>query len=158
MTGLFWNLLLATCWVFLTGSFGVANYFFGFFVGYLVIAVMHKLAPDLEDYPQRLPRFLKFLCFFIWELVLSNFKIAMDIITPPWHMQPGVIRYELNAKTNLEITMVANFISLTPGTLVMDVSEDKTALFVHAMYLRDEEEVLADLRELEERLLEVIRS
>ena len=157
MTGLFWNLLLATCWVFLTGSFEALNYFFGFFVGYIVIALIHTLVPALEDYPRRLPRFFVFIAFFIWELVLSNIKVAIDVVTPPWHMKPGVLRYKLAAKTDLEITLVANFISLTPGTLVLDVSEDKTALFVHAMFLHDEEQVMADLQELEQRLLDVIR-
>ncbi|MCG8668517.1 MAG: Na+/H+ antiporter subunit E [Pseudomonadales bacterium] len=157
MIGLFWNLLLANCWVFLTGSFGVLNYLFGFLMGYVVIALIHKRVPALEGYPQRLPRFFRFFGFFVWELLLSNYKIAVDIVTPPWHMQPGVIRYKLFAKTDLEITLVSNFISLTPGTLVLDVSEDKTTLFVHAMFLRKEEEVLADLRNLELRILEVIR-
>ena len=158
MTGLFWNLLLATCWVFLTGSFGVSNYFFGFFVGYLVIAVIHKLVPGLHSYPKRIPRFFRFLGFFLWQLMLSNIKIAIDIVTPTWHMRPGVIKYNLSAITDLEITLVANLISLTPGTLVLDVSEDKTALFVHAMFLGDEEQALLnDLQELEQRLLEVIR-
>tara|TARA_R110002073_G_scaffold48144_7_gene129648 strand:+ start:8006 stop:8479 length:474 start_codon:yes stop_codon:yes gene_type:complete len=157
MTGLFWNLLLATCWVFLTGSFEVLNYFFGFVIGFLIITLLHERVPALERYPKRLPRFFGFLGFFLWELVLSNIKVAIDIVTPPWHMRPGVLRYELAAKTDLEITLVANFISLTPGTLVLDVSEDKRALFVHAMFLHDEAEVLADLKELEYRLLKVIR-
>lgn len=157
MTGLFWNLLLATCWVFLTGSFEVLNYFFGFVIGFLIITLIHERVPVLQGYPERLPRFFGFLGFFFWELVLSNIKVAIDIVTPPWHMRPGVIRYQLTATTDLEITLVANFISLTPGTLVLDVSEDKRALFVHAMFLQDEAEVLANLQELEHRLLKVIR-
>ncbi|MDX1695400.1 MAG: Na+/H+ antiporter subunit E [Ketobacteraceae bacterium] len=157
MNGLFWNLLLATCWVFLTGSFEVLNYFFGFFVGYVVIALIHQRVPGFGDYPQRIPRFLAFMGFFIWGLILSNIKVASDIITPPWHMKPGVLRYKLSARNDLEITLLANFISLTPGTLALDVSEDKTELFVHAMFLHDERQVLADLRALEERLLKVMR-
>jgi len=157
MTGLFWNLLLATCWVFLTGSFEVLNYAFGFVIGYLVIALIHSRIPALRGYPQRLPRFIAFLGFFIWELVLSNIKVAIDIVTPLWHMKPGVLRFPLSTRNDLEITLVANFISLTPGTLVLDVSEDKKSLFVHAMFMDEEQQTLADLRELEQRLLKVIR-
>ncbi len=157
MTGLFWNLLLATCWVFLTGSFEVLNYLFGFVIGYLVIALVHNLVPALQDYPQRLPRFIAFLVYFFRQLVLSNIKVASDIVTPPWHMKPGVVSFKLLAETDLEITLVSNFISLTPGTLVLDVSEDKTTLFVHAMFLHDEDQVQADLRQLEQRLLQVMR-
>lgn len=157
MTGLFWNLLLATCWVFLTGSFDVLNYLFGFALGYLVITLIHQRVPALRGYPKRLPRFLGFLGFFFWELVLSNIKVAVDIVTPLWHMKPGVLRFDLSAKTDLEITLVSNFISLTPGTLVLDVSEDKKALFVHSMFLDDVDQTLIDLRELEQRLLRALR-
>ena len=157
MTGLFWNLLLATSWVFLTGSFEVLNYFFGFVVGYLVIALIHTRVPSLVDYPRRLPRFIAFIGFFFKELVMSNIKVAIDIVTPPWHMKPGVIGMKLDAKTDLEITLVANVISLTPGTLCLDVSDDKSTLYVHAMFLHDEQEVLESLKQLEERLLGVMR-
>ena len=157
MTGLLWNLLLATCWMFLTGSFEVINYAFGFFVGYLVIALIHSHVPALASYPQKLPRLLAFFIYFFRELVVSNVKVATDIVTPPWHMQPGVVRFRTNAHGDLEITILANLISLTPGTLVLDVSEDKTTLFVHAMFLHDEAKVEEDLRHLEQRLLQLVR-
>lgn len=157
MIGLFWNLLLATCWVFLTGSFEVLNYLFGFVIGYLVIALIHRLVPSLNGYPSRIPRFLLFMLYFFSELVKSNVEVAIDIITPPWHMKPGVIRFPLEAQTDLEITLIANCISLTPGTLVLDVADDKSALFVHAMFLQDPEEVLQNLKQLEQRLLRVMR-
>ena len=157
MTGFFWNLLLAGCWVFLTGSFEALNYLFGFFIGYLVIALIHNLVPSLHGYPQRLPRFFAFLGYFIRELVTANVKVAIDIVTPPWHMKPGVIRFTVSNLNDLEITTLSNLISLTPGTLVLDVSEDKSTLFVHSMFLDDERQVQEDLRQLEQRLLQVIR-
>lgn len=157
MTGLFWNLLLATCWVFLTGSFEVLNYLFGFFVGYLVIALIHQLSPSFRSYPRRLPNFLAFVGYFIRELIRSNIKVATDIVTPPWYMKPGVISFKISNLSNLEITALSNLITLTPGTLVLDVSEDKSTLFVHSMFLHDEEQVQNDLRQLEQRLLQVIR-
>ncbi len=157
MTGLFWNVLLATCWVFLTGSFESLNYAFGFFIGYLVIAMIHARVPALKGYPHRLPRFIGFICFFIWELLLSNIKVAIDIVTPLRNTKPGVLRFPLSTRNDLEITLISNFISLTPGTLVLDASEDKSALFIHSMFLDDEEQALADWHELEDKLLRVIR-
>jgi multicomponent Na+:H+ antiporter subunit E len=157
MTGLFWNVLLASCWVFLTGSFEALNYLFGFFIGYVVIALIHRHVPVLKDYPMKLPRFLNFVGFMIVELVVSNIKVAIDIITPPWHMKPGVVGFELTASTDLEITLVGNMISLTPGTLCLDVSDDRKTMFVHAMFLHDEDEVREQLRAIEVRLLKVMR-
>ncbi|MFT4610543.1 MAG: multicomponent Na+:H+ antiporter subunit E [Cellvibrionaceae bacterium] len=157
MMGFFWNILLAAAWVLMTGSFEFLNYVFGFTIGYTVILLMSRSVSALTDYPRRLPRAIYFLLYFIGELIKSNVKIAFDIITPTFLGKPGVIGIELEAKTNLEITLVANLISLTPGTLSLDVSANKKILFVHAMYLIDEDEVRAELKHLEQRLLKVMR-
>ena len=155
--GFFWNVLLALVWVLMTGSFGFLNYAFGFSIGYFIILLMSRSVLVLADYPRRLPRIIFFLLYFIEELLKANIKIAIDIITPTFLGKPGVIGLELDAKTNLEITLVANIISLTPGTLCLDVSADKKILFVHAMYLTDEAEVRADLKKLELKLLSIMR-
>nr|WP_253451995.1 Na+/H+ antiporter subunit E [Halomonas sp. Y3] len=63
----------------------------------------------------------------------------------------------LEARTELEITMVANLISLTPGTLSLDVSDDRKVLYIHAMFLDDEEELRRNLKEMEYRALELFR-
>ncbi len=72
-------------------------------------------------------------------------------------MKPGVIAMPLEARTELEITMVANLISLTPGTLSLDVSDDRKVLYIHAMFLDDEEELRRNLKEMEYRALELFR-
>ena len=157
MMGFFWNILLAAAWVLMTGSFEFLNYVFGFAIGYTVILLMSRSVSALTDYPRRLPRAIYFLLYLIGELIKSNVKIAFDIITPTFLGKPGVIGIELDARTNLEITLVANLISLTPGTLSLDVSANKKILFVHAMYLINEDAVRAELKHLEQRLLKVMR-
>jgi multicomponent Na+:H+ antiporter subunit E len=157
MMGFFWNILLAAAWVLMTGNFEFLNYIFGFFIAYVVILLMSRSVSTVTDYPRRLPRTIYFLLYFIEELIKANIKVAIDIITPTFLGKPGVIALELDAKTNLEITLVANVISLTPGTLSLDVSADKKILFVHAMYLIDEDEVRVELKNLEQRLLKVMR-
>lgn len=157
MIGFSWNILLALAWTTLSGNFSGLNFLFGFVLGYIALALLQKELPILHGYAQRVPRFFLFLVFFAKELLKANMKVAFDVLTPPWHMQPGVIALSLEAKTDLEITMVANFISLTPGTLSLDVSNDRRVLFIHAMFLQNEEELLADLKETERRILEIMR-
>ncbi|EGN76010.1 multisubunit Na+/H+ antiporter, MnhE subunit [Idiomarina sp. A28L] len=157
MIGFMWNLLLAVTWVVLTGDVGGMNLLFGLFVGYLVLGVMQRQIPSLRGYTRRLPRLLKFVAFFAKELVVANLTVAFDIITPVWHMKPGVIAMPLEAKTELEITMVANLISLTPGTLSLDVSDDRRVLFIHAMFLDNEQELRDSLKDMERRVLEILR-
>lgn len=157
MLGILVNLLLATAWVFMTGSFDLLNYAFGFALGFLVIALVHRVTPPLYRYPRRIYRGLVFAFYFAGELLVANWRVAMDIITPPWHMQPGVVAIPLKSKGDLEITLFANLVSLTPGTLSLEVSEDQKQLFVHAMFLDDEHKLRAELSELEQRLLDVLR-
>lgn len=157
MIGFFLNILLALCWVALTGNFGGLNFIFGFALGYFALALLQNQLPSLNGYAQRLPLLLRFAGYFIRELVKANYKVGFDILTPPWHMQPGVIAFPLKATTDFEITMVANFISLTPGTLTLDISDDRRVLFIHAMFLQDEKTLLAELHEIEQRLLEILR-
>lgn len=157
MIGFMWNLLLAVTWVVLTGDVGGMNLLFGLFVGYLVLGVMQRQIPSLRGYTRRLPRLFKFVAFFAKELVVANLTVAFDIITPVWHMKPGVIAMPLEAKTELEITMVANLISLTPGTLSLDVSDDRRVLFIHAMFLDNEQDLRDSLKDMERRVLEILR-
>lgn len=157
MTGFMWNLLLAVTWVVLTGDAGGVNLIFGMLVGYAVLGVMQRQIPGIRGYTRRLPRLIKFVFFFIKELIMANLTVAFDIITPVWHMKPGVIAMPLEAKTDLEITMVANLISLTPGTLSLDVSDDRRVLFIHAMFLDNEQELRNSLKDMERRVLEILR-
>lgn len=155
MIGLFWNLLLALAWVTLTGSVTAINLLAGLAFGYLALMVLQRHVPALHGYSRKIPRFAAFLMYFLKELIKSNLKVAYDIATPVWHMKPGVIAFPLVARTDMEILFVSSVISLTPGTLSLDISDDRKTLFIHAMFLQDEEQLRAELRELERRILKV---
>ncbi len=157
MTGAIWNLLLALAWVILSGDFSGTNLVIGLVFGYITLVLIEPQVPALKGYPGRIPRILRFIGFFIKELVQANLRVGFDILTPPWHMKPGVIAMPLEARTELEITMVANLISLTPGTLSLDVSDDRKVLYIHAMFLDNEEELRRNLKEMECRALELFR-
>lgn len=157
MTGAIWNLLLALAWVVLSGDFSGLNLVVGLVFGYITLVLIEPQVEALAGYPARIPRILGFIGFFIKELVQANLRVGFDILTPPWHMKPGVIAMPLEARTELEITMVANLISLTPGTLSLDVSDDRRVLYIHAMFLDDEEELRRNLKEMESRALALFR-
>jgi multicomponent Na+:H+ antiporter subunit E len=155
MIGAAWNLLLGFAWVVLTGDFSGRNLLAGLVFGYLALALIQPQVPALKGHAQRLPRVIGFIGFFLKELVVANLKVSFDIVTPPWYMKPGVIAMPLKASNEYEIAFVANLISLTPGTLSLDVSDDRRVLYIHAMFLDDEEELRRGLAELERRALEL---
>lgn len=157
MIGFFWNIMLSLAWVALSGSFTALNFFAGFFFAYLALMVLQRQVPALKGYSKRIPRVAAFLVYFLKELVKANFRVAYDVATPVWYMRPGVIGFELKARTDVEIMFLSSVISLTPGTLSLDVSDDRKVLFIHAMFLQDEEQLRQDLRELETRILKILR-
>jgi multicomponent Na+:H+ antiporter subunit E len=98
------------------------------------------------------------LGFFLKELVLSNLRVLWDVVTPGHISRPGIVGVPLSAESELEILLVANLISLTPGTLSVDLSDDRRTLYVHVMFLDDPDRFRQSIKEgLEQRILEVTR-
>jgi len=157
MKGLFWNVALALAWIAVTGDISPSNLFLGFALGFLVMVVMRR-AVGVPDYGTRVLRVIGLMLFFLWELVKANLRVAYDVLTPPLYIRPAVIAVPLDARTDLEITLLANMITLTPGTLTLDVSADRSTLYVHAMYGENPEAVRRSIKQgFERRLLEVLR-
>lgn len=136
MTLFLLNLLLALLWGAVMGSFSGVTLLAGFVLGYLVL-LLARPAFGPSAYYAGLWRGLSFVLFYLWELVLSSARVAYDVLTPTLRAKPGIFRLPLRANTDGEITLLANLISLTPGTLSLDVSADRRVLYVHAMYLQD---------------------
>lgn len=151
------NLVLMLVWVALTGSFTYMNVFFGFFLAYIIIWMMGHNEQG-KKYVRLIPRLGSFVLYFIYQIVKANLYVAYDIVTAHNYMKPGIVRVPLDASSDFEITLLANFISLTPGTLSLDVSTDKKAIYVHAMYIDSEDAFIADIKNgFERRILEILR-
>ncbi len=102
-------------------------------------------------------RLLRSLLRFLLELIRANVRVAYEVLTPGFSMQAGVIRVETRTRSPLEAVLLANAISLTPGTLTLEVDEEARVLYVHALYVSSREEFLADIARLEDLLLDVTR-
>ena len=151
------NIFLAAGFSAVFGEFSLRVLLSGFAVGYAALWFTKPLYKDTR-YFQRLPKVLLLIGYFIKELFVSNLQVLWDVITPKHISRPGIIGIPLDAETNLEIMLVANLISLTPGTLTVDVSDDKKILYVHVMFLEDLEGTRKSIKEgLEKRVLEVTR-
>lgn len=154
-----WNLLLALAWMVSTGLFTVANFLAGLVLGYLILLFAQRaLGPS--KYFAKVPQVARFALFYVWQMILANARVAYDVATVTHHMRPGVITVPLDARTDAEITLLANLITLTPGTLSLDLSADRRVLYVHAMYIDNDnvEEARRQIKDgLERRVLEVLR-
>jgi len=146
------NLLLALFWAIVSGAFTPGSLLTGFVLGYFIL-LLAKPVFGPRAYYQQAWRAVAFVGFFIKELVLSSFRVAKDVLTPNLTAIPGVVAYPLAVRGEGAITVLACTISLTPGTLSLDVSDDRTTLYVHSMYDGDRPDVVrAGLRGLEIRV------
>lgn len=157
MSGYVFNLMLMLAWAAITGLFSLGNLAVGFVLGYVIIAFTLGNDEYFARYVRKVPRMVRFIGFFLKELLMSNLRVAYDVVTPTHLMRPAVIRMPMRARTPEEITVLANLISLTPGTLSLDLDEGEFVLYVHVMYLDGEDTTLAQLQEMERRVLEVLR-
>jgi multicomponent Na+:H+ antiporter subunit E len=151
------NLLLALAWVALTGQFTGANFLAGFSLGFFVLWLSQRTKATAA-YVRKIVQVADFLLYFLWELVKANVRVTYEVLTPTHHMLPGVIAVPLDLETDIEILILTSLITLTPGTLSLDISEDKKTLYIHAMFIRDREKMQKTIKEgFERRVREVLR-
>ncbi|MGF1485091.1 MAG: Na+/H+ antiporter subunit E [Opitutales bacterium] len=79
-------------------------------------------------------RLCNLLAFYTREVVLSNLRVARDVLSPKYRIDPAFFSIELDQLSDLQISILANLITMTPGTLSLDVSPDRRHLYIHTMY------------------------
>jgi multicomponent Na+:H+ antiporter subunit E len=154
---LVWNLTLALAWCAITGELTFLNLLLGFLIGYFALR-RPPGAVETPRYFRKLRQLLEFALFFAKEILLSAARVAYDVVTRTHHMRPAVLAVPLQARTALEIALLANLITLTPGSLSLDLSPDRRTLYVHRMFVDDPDIAVAELKTgFERRVLELLR-
>lgn len=152
------NILLALAWAALQGSFTLANLAVGQAVGYLVLLTLVKggVLPSSSVYIGKVRLTVSLAVFFLWELVWANLRLAFDVATPGYQMTPGIVAVPLDATRDSEILLLAMLINLTPGSVALDVSDDRRVMYVHVMYTSSPEAARAEIKNgFERRVLQL---
>lgn len=157
-------LALLFIWLFLTGDFTSGNIVFGLILSWAILYItgrgmMVNLISPWRDI--KILRYsvtlIRFMIFFFRELISAGLTVFASILAPHL-LSPGVIAVPLDLKTNAEITLLANLITLTPGTLSLDVSTDRKVIYVHTILVRDPDEFREGIKNgFEKRVMEVMR-
>ena len=151
------NFILAFVWMFLKTSYSPAAFFVGYFFGLLIIYMFRRFFTS-RFYLLRVVAVVNLIYIFTRELILSNIAVLKVILKPKLDIKPGIFAYPTELKQDWEITVLANLITLTPGTLVVDVSPDNKILYVHAMDIDDAEDSIKGIRDtFEKSIMEVSR-
>ncbi len=153
------NILLALAWAALQGEFSLATLVTGQLLGYLILLGLIRggvLRPS--TYVGKVHLAAGLGLFFLWELVRANLRLAFDVATPSYHMTPGIIAVPLDITRDAEILLLAMLINLTPGSVALDVSDDRRVLFVHVMYISSPDAARAEIKQgFERRILRLFR-
>ncbi|MDX1665375.1 MAG: Na+/H+ antiporter subunit E [Candidatus Promineifilaceae bacterium] len=151
------NIFLALVWTFLQGELQVSNFVVGFVVGYIVLALSQHILGQ-QAYVAKVGQVAAFVLFFLWDITWASIKLAWIIVQPRLTLRPAIVAVPLDARTSAEIAMLANLITLSPGTLSVDVSSDRETLYVHTILLEDPESLRREIKSgYERRVLEVMR-
>lgn len=153
------TIALALGWAVATDNFSVLNLLFGAAIAGLALFFMR----DKVAGPGFLPRLLRVGSLagtFAYELFASAIRVAVLVARPDMnqHLRPGIIAFPLKVTRDAEITTLANLITLTPGTLSVDVSEDRRVLYVHAIDVADKDELIREIAQgFEKKVMEAFR-
>jgi multicomponent Na+:H+ antiporter subunit E len=151
------NILIAIIWMFLLETFTFSYFFLGFIIGIVLLFLFRRFIPG-TFYFGKVRAIVILIYIFIRELILSNLEVVKVVYRPTVDIQPGIIAIPTDLRTNWEITLLANLITLTPGTLSISVSNDNQTIYVHAMDIRDKDETIKSIKEtFEDAIMEVTR-
>ena len=115
-------------------------------VGLFVAAVVSYLTSDMFVqrphfflHPKRYVWFIYYCCVFTWECLKANIDVTYRVIHPDMPINPGIVKVMTSLKSDTGLTFLANSITLTPGTLSVDIDKDKGALYIHWIDVRSQD-------------------
>ncbi|MEM1098267.1 MAG: Na+/H+ antiporter subunit E [Planctomycetota bacterium] len=146
------NVFLSVVYCALLGRVTFLDFVSGFAIGFVIISLINRVTGN-NQYLGRIWSVLRFGTYFLAILVKANAQVAWEVITPGLAFRPRVVRYPVPELDDVQITVLANAITLTPGTLSADIDEASRTLYVHCMWGGDRDEAIADLDNLRDRLL-----
>lgn len=149
------NIVIAFIWMLLRNEFTGVEFALGFIVGLVLLFFLRRFL-RFDFYFRRVVAIVKLLLLFSYKLILANYDVAKIILTPKLNIEPGIIAVPTKLKTDWEVTLLANLISLTPGTLSMDFSENGRIIYVHSIHVPDKDEAIKEIHDsFEKAIMEV---
>ena len=158
------SMLLALAWAALQGEITLVNLVVGYIVGCLILALLnrggvisgtshHVIKPS--TLVSRTVRALSLAAFFAWELLLANFRVAADVLRGH-RIEPAVVAIPLDVTTDGEILLLSMLINITPGSVTIDLSDDRRTLYVHVMHIKTAEQTRREIKDGFERRVKLL--
>jgi multicomponent Na+:H+ antiporter subunit E len=155
-----YSAILGIAWCFLHGTLNIPNFLIGFLLSFFILRPFRKLySLDKQvsclEVIKHIPKIIRYLSILIIEILKASLVVARIVIQPKIDIHPGIIAVPVRTTKDVSLTALANTITLTPGTLTIDVSDDRTVLYVHSIDVSDPKALSDSIRDdLEEYVLE----
>ncbi|HIX42284.1 MAG TPA: Na+/H+ antiporter subunit E [Candidatus Kurthia intestinigallinarum] len=153
------NLFIAVLWMLLKdeNKIHLTTFFSGFLIGIVVLYLMHRFF-GTPFYLRRVVAIIKLILLFLRELIMSSILVFKQILSPKMDITPGIFTYKTDLKSETEVTALALLLTLTPGSVVMEVSPAGNVFYIHATDMGDTRlSILKSMQSFEDVIKEVTR-
>ena len=150
-------LLSLLVWISLRGDVRPTTLLLGLVLAVGIPAVSGRLSPS-DPLRVRPVALLRLAAAFAYELVKSTWQVTLHVVRPRFRFRPGILAIQVGELSDSQTTLLANLVTLTPGSVALGVSADRKSLFVHAFDARDPDKTRSVmLKRLEPRTRAAIR-
>ncbi|CAM3312426.1 Na+/H+ antiporter subunit E [Nosocomiicoccus ampullae] len=149
------NFLLAFLWAFMNNSFTLSTLIMGYLMGLIAISILRNFLPG-TFYLIRVWRVIKLFFVFIYELLVANIEVVKIVLQPKIDVHPGFYAYPCDLQKEWEVVLLSSLITLTPGTVVVAISDDFRTLYIHGVNLVDADDEIASIKNSFERLIKEV--
>jgi len=153
---LFAAVLLALSWAALLGEFSLGNLVAGGGLGYVLLKGLTIGGVLPASFHGKVREALSLAFFLAGQLIIANLRMTVDVLRPRTRIAPGVIGVPLDVQSDVEILLLAALINITPGSVALDVSDDRRTMFVHVMHVTTADEARAGIKNgFEQRVIQL---
>jgi multicomponent Na+:H+ antiporter subunit E len=149
------SILLALAWAALQGDITILNLLVGYGIGYAVLAFLARGSVIPSTLVSRTVHALRLASFFAWELLRANFRVAADVLRGN-RIEPAVVAIPLDVTSDRGILLLSMLINITPGSVTIDLSDDRRTLYVHVMHMRSADETRREIKDGFERRVKLL--
>ncbi|MEX5894752.1 Na+/H+ antiporter subunit E [Staphylococcus haemolyticus] len=146
------NFILAFIWIFLSGSYTLNNLLLGFILGLGFVYLFSGILPG-RFYFIKIYKILKLAVVFFVELLKANIDVLKIVLQPKLKNEPGFFVYHTDLKTDWQIVLLSNLITLTPGTVVLGISDDRKKIYIHSIDFSTKEEEVEGIKSSLEKVV-----
>ena len=150
------GILLALAWAALQGEISLPNLLVGYALSYLILSLLAKGGVVPDALASGTIRAVSLAGFFVWELMLANVRVALDVLRPRTGIRPAVVAIPLDVTSDDGILLLSMLINITPGSVTIDLTDDRRTLYVHVMHMKSAEESRHEIKSGFERRVKLL--